>query len=98
MHVNNKITDSEWVYVGIQNPGGNEHYVGRFNKELGVSYIPVFQDKETAIACLARLQGKVPIRYEVQAVLVDELVSDAVQNGFAVCIVDIDGRIIKNLT
>ena len=44
----NKINNDDWVWVVVQDPGGNEQYLGQQEKESNVAFIPMFKEKEMA--------------------------------------------------
>jgi hypothetical protein len=84
-----------WVYVVVCDPGKNEQFLGLYDKDKNINFIPAFQSKDAAndrFLTLPREKGK---KYEVQAVLIDELMEEATKNGFIVAMVDNDGNIIK---
>ena len=84
-----------WVYVFVSNPGGNEEFLGLHDKEKGIDFIPAFEDKDAATDCFLTIQRQKGVKYEVQAVHIEELVATAESNGFIVAIVDADGKIIR---
>ncbi len=83
-----------WVYVAVENPGGNERFVGYTHPENSeTAYIPAFLSKEEAQTCfinMPRDQGK---KYEIQAVIYEDLARDAASNGFLIFILDSEGTI-----
>lgn len=86
-----------WVYVIVSNPGGGkETFLGLFDKEKEVNFIPAFESKDAANDCFLTLPRAKGTKYEVQAIHIEELVASAEGNGFIVAIVDGDGNIIKN--
>ena len=95
------MSDSEqntsWVYVAIEDPGGYEKFMGLHDEQSGISYIPAFHEKETAMACLINLPRVPGKKYEVQAVMFDELAKDARNNGFLIFMLDAEGRILKQI-
>lgn len=84
-----------WVYVFVSDPGGNEEFLGLHDKEKEIDFIPAFEDKDAATDCFLTIQRKKGVKYEVQAVHIEELVETAEKNGFIVAIVDSDGKIVK---
>jgi hypothetical protein len=84
-----------WVYVIVCNPGPNEHYLGLYDKEKNVDFIPAFPSKDAANDCFLTLPKEKGKKYEVQAVHIEELTEDATKNGFIVAMVDNDGNIIR---
>ena len=89
--------DDEWVWVVVQNPGGNEQFLGQHDKQENISFIPAFHSKEEAQQCfldLARQKGR---KYEVQAILFEELVKDAAANGFMIFLLDENGDVLEKI-
>jgi len=84
-----------WVYVIVCDPGKNEHFLGLIDKEKNVNFIPAFPSKDAANDCFLTLPKEKGRKYEVQAVLVEELMEEAANNEFIVAMVDNDGNIIK---
>ena len=85
-----------WVYVVVCDPGKNEQFLGLFDKDKNIDFIPAFQSKEAANDCFLSLPREKGRKYEIQAVHIDSLYLDAEKNGFIVAIVDNSGKIIKN--
>ncbi len=84
-----------WVYVVVCDPENSESFLGLYDKEKDVHFIPAFESKELAndgFLALPREKGK---KYEIQAVHIDELNEDAAENGFIVAMVDGDGNVLK---
>ena len=52
--VSKLIKDDQWVWVVIQNPGGNEQFLGQKDEDKGISFIPTFLEKEEAEQGLTR--------------------------------------------
>jgi hypothetical protein len=84
-----------WVFVAVQDPGGDEHFLGLHDKESDVSYIPAFKNKEDAQSCLIHLPTQRGKKYEVQAILFDDLAQDALKNQFVVFLLDGEGKILE---
>lgn len=84
-----------WLYVFVCEPGANESFLGLYNEEKEVNFIPAFQTKEDANDCFLTLPREKGKKYELQAVHIDELQEEATKNGFAVALVDSDGKVIK---
>jgi hypothetical protein len=84
-----------WVWVIVQHPEKKAQYVGQFDQQNGVSYIPAFLKKDDALQCMTRIVTDKSIPCEVQAVCFGDLAHDAAQNGFTVLILDEDGRMVS---
>jgi hypothetical protein len=84
-----------WVYVFVCNPGKDESFLGLYNTDNDVNFIPAFQSKEEANDCFLTLPREKGKKYELQAVHIEELHDIATKSGFAVALVDSDGKVIK---
>ena len=83
-----------WVYVFVCDPGNDESFLGLYNKEKDVNFIPVFQTKDEAHDCFLTLPREKGKKYELQAVHIEELHEIATKSGFSVALVDSDGKVI----
>jgi len=90
----NKEKIEGWVYVVVCDPEKNEHYLGLYDKERDIDFIPAFQTRDAASDCFLTLPKQPGKKYEIQAVHIDELTEDASKNGFVVAMVGNDGHII----
>ena len=66
-----------WVYVIVCNPGTNEQFLGLYDKEKNVDFIPAFPSKDAANDCFLTLPKEKGKKYEVQAIHIEELTEDA---------------------
>jgi hypothetical protein len=88
-------TNEEWVYVFVSKSGKAETYLGLYDEEKGINFIPAFQNKEDANTCFLSIPREKGVSYEVQAVHIEEIHAEAAQNDFLVALVDKEGKIIK---
>lgn len=93
MTENTEITG--WVYVFICDPGGNESFLGLYNEEKDVHFIPAFRSKEEANDCFLNLPREKGRKYELQAIHIEELNEEATKNNFIVAMVDNEGKVIS---
>jgi hypothetical protein len=84
-----------WVDVFVCDPGAEESFLGLYNKDQDVNFIPAFQTKEEANDCFLELPRQKGKKYELQAIHIEELQEMATKSGFAVALVDSDGKVIK---
>ncbi|RJP86080.1 MAG: hypothetical protein C4518_14645 [Desulfobacteraceae bacterium] len=84
-----------WVFVAVQDPGGNEHFLGLYDQESDVSFIPIFKNKEDAQSCLVHLPTQKGAKYEVQAIIFEDLAKDALNNNFVIFLLDGEGKILE---
>ena len=58
------IQGNPWVYAIVQDPGGNEQFLGQTDEEMNISFIPIFLDKDAAGQCLPFLVREKGLKYE----------------------------------
>ncbi len=90
-----KQNNEGWVYVVVCDPDRDETFLGLYDKEKGVQYIPVFENKDAANECFLTLPREKGRKYEIQAIHLDELKEDASENDFIIAMVDKEGNVIK---
>ncbi len=83
-----------WVYVLVQDPDAEAQILGQQETKTGLAYVPVFRDKDAALALAPHLVKPLGHRYEVQAIMYDDLASYARGNGFWLFFVDDQGKVI----
>ena len=93
----NQPEKESWVYVAVENPGGNENFVGLADDQSGIAYIPAFLSKDEAQACFINMPREPGKKYEIQAVIFEDLVRDAAANGFLIFILDKEGKILNKI-
>jgi len=92
------IQNDQWVWVVVQDPGAKEQFLGQQDEEKGVSFIPVWLEKDAAVdglKLLAREQGHT---YEVQAIQYETLAPKAAEAGFMLFVLDASGKILDQIT
>ena len=91
-----KKKDAEgWVYVFVTGKEGKESFLGLYNSEKKVNFIPAFRTKEEANDCYLDMPREKGVKYEVQAVHIEELYADAAKNNFEVALIDQDGKTVR---
>ncbi len=88
---------ADWVYVAVENTAGREGFVGYRDESSDVSYIPAFYDKEAAQSCFINLPRESGKKYEIQAVLFEELARDALANTFLIFMLDAEGNVLLKI-
>jgi len=91
--------DANWYYIIIQNPNSStEQYVGFNDEKSKEKFIPAFKTKENAQECFALMPKDLFVgQYDVQAVIDDDLLEVADENGHKVYLLDEKGTILKYL-
>ena len=93
----NMQVEDEWVWVVVQDPGGKEQFVGQHDQQENISFIPAFADKESAQQGFLSLTRSPGHKYEVQAILRDELLKDAAIGGFMVFLLGENGEVLEKI-
>ena len=86
---------STWVYVLVKDPGADEQLVGQHDPENDISFIPAFRNKEAGMQGIIHMVKEKGHKYEVQAVMLEELLRDASKGNFFVFVLDDEGVIEK---
>jgi hypothetical protein len=87
----------QWVWVVVQDPGGKEQFLGQHARQENISYIPAFCTKEAAQQGFLHMVRRPNGKYEVQAILLEELAKDAAANGFMIFLLDANGEILEKI-
>jgi hypothetical protein len=85
-----KAVKDQWVYIVVQNPGtGSEQFMGFKAPDSGEEFIPAFTNKEEAQECFLIMPKDIMNnKYEIQAILKDDLAVTARENGVDVFLMD----------
>lgn len=89
-----KIDAHSWVYVLVQNPGTDDQIVGQTDTENNLSFIPMFLDKESATHGAIHLPKQKGRKYEIQAIIFEDLEKYAAEGQFILFVIDDEGKII----
>ena len=95
--MNQNIKPDEWVWIVVQNPGGNEQILGQFEPEKEISFIPTFKTKEDAQNGFLQIQREGGLKYEIQAILFEDLTKYASDNRFIIFILNAVGKILERI-
>lgn len=91
------ITATTWLYVAIRKSGNDEQIVGQTDTESDIAFIPAFQSKEAAQQALIHLDLEKKSRYEVQAIIYEDLARYAAEGGFLIFVLNEDGKVMQRL-
>lgn len=80
-----------WVYVLVKDPGTDEQLVGQHDSENNISFIPAFRDKDAAMQGVVHVVKEKGHKYEVQAIMLEDLLKDAAKGNFFVFVLDDEG-------
>ena len=87
----------QWVWVIVQDPEKNEQFLGQRDESKGISFIPVFLEKDDAIQCLGRMAREKGKKYEIQAIIAEEILKNALESGFNVYVLNSEGEPLEEL-
>ncbi len=89
-----------WYYIVVQNPEtSNEQFVGFTGKERIVPFIPAFKSKEIAQQCFLIMPKDIMNnKYEIQAIIKEDLIDHAQKNDYEVFLLDDKGSILEKLS
>jgi hypothetical protein len=92
-------TNKNWFYIIIQNPGtSTEQFVGFSDDKTQEKFIPAFKTKEHAQACFTLMPKDLfNGQYDTQAVIDDDLIAAAEENGHKIYLLDEKGSILEYL-
>ena len=91
------VEKDQWVWVVVQDPGGNEQFLGQHDQEKNESFIPTFLKKEEAQQGFTLMTHEKGHKYEVQAILFEDLSRRAAENEFKVFILNSEGEILEKI-
>ncbi len=92
-------TDDNWYFIIVQNPGtSDEEFVGFTHPETRDNFLPAFKTRQEAEACF-HLMPKDPFKekYDIHAIIEEDLMSAADRAGHHIYILDKTGKIISGL-
>jgi hypothetical protein len=87
------VTATDWLYVIVQAPETDAEIMGQHDAATDVRFIPAFKNKENAQQGLLQLSTTRGAKYEIQAMIVEDLKRHASEKGFLVFVLGADGRI-----
>jgi len=91
------IQNDQWVWVVVQDPGGNEQFLGQRDETEGISFIPVWLEKDAALDGLKLLARNQGVKYEVQAIQTETLAPKAAEAGFRLFVLDASGKVLEQI-
>ncbi|MFH1629633.1 MAG: hypothetical protein ABIE47_13035 [Pseudomonadota bacterium] len=92
-----KIQGDQWVWVVVQDPGGNEQFLGQREETGDISFIPTFLEKEAALQGMGLLVQEKGVEYEAQAIQYENLATKAAEAGFRLFILNGLGGILEQI-
>ena len=93
--MSDKTSEERWVWVIVQNPDGEAQFLGQYDEEKKISFIPAFLEKEDAQEALNKMAFEAGHKYEPQAIGLDDLDRRAAENGFMVFLLSASGKVLE---
>lgn len=91
------VKNDQWVYVVVHGSEGNEQILGQQDQETDISFIPIFLKKEEALMNLNLLAREKGGKYEIQAILYEDLVSRITEHEFMLFVFNESGEVIEKI-
>ena len=91
------IKNDQWVYVVIHGTEGNEQLLGQQDEEKNESFIPIFLKKEEALMNLNLLAREKGSKYEVQAMLYEDLLARIAEQEFMLFVLNESGEVVEKI-
>ena len=90
---------SEWLYCIVQDPETNqEQLMGFKDDETNTDFIPIFKTKEEAQQCFLLMPKDIMNhKYDVQAMIREDIVSQAKKTGYKIFLMNEKGLINQEL-
>lgn len=95
--MSNMIQNDQWVWVVVQDPGRNEQFLGQRDEAKGISFIPVWLEKDLALEGHKLLARDPGVTYDVQAIQYETLAPKAAEEGFRLFVLDASGNILDQI-
>ncbi|WDP89482.1 MAG: hypothetical protein HUN04_07000 [Desulfobacter sp.] len=95
---NMKVTD-KWYYLIVQDPETPyEKFIGFSNEDTDEKFLPAFKTKQDAKECFSLMPKDVfKGKYDVHAVILDDILTAAEEKGHNVFLMDEQGKITRQL-
>ncbi len=95
----NQTIKNKWVHVVVQNPGTpREELLGYTTPQIPEAFVPTFVTRDEAHACFMIMPKDImKHKYEIHAILQEDLTEQARKNNFKVFLMDDKGRIKQEL-
>ncbi|MEA1968922.1 MAG: DUF3110 domain-containing protein [Thermodesulfobacteriota bacterium] len=93
-------TTDQWFYIVVQNPDTSKEQFMAFQKnDTGATFIPAFSTKEEAQQCFPMMpKDAMHEKYEIQAIIKDDLISVSETSGYVVYLMDHKGSVKEKIT
>ncbi|MBW1765199.1 MAG: hypothetical protein JRJ23_10765 [Deltaproteobacteria bacterium] len=92
-----EMTDNNWVYVVIEEAGASEKILGQQADGKNSAFIPAFLEKEAAQISLGQFSIDRSKKYEVQAIIYEDLKTYAKSSGLMIFFLNQSGVILDKI-
>ena len=96
-HAGELTRENPWVWVVVQDPGGNERFVGLKDQEKDIWFVPTFRTKDEALEGLMEMPREKGTKYEVQAIQYSDLARQCAENKFMIFILNGTGEVLEKI-
>jgi hypothetical protein len=90
-------TATDWLYVVVQNPDMDAQIMGQLDEAHDIRFIPAFKSREDAQQGLLQLTTARGVKYEIQALIMEDLQRYASEMGSLIFLLDVDGHILEKI-
>jgi hypothetical protein len=87
------VTATDWLYVIVQDPETDAEIMGQYDEAADLRFIPAFKTKDDAQQGLLQLPTSRGAKYEIQALIVEDLKRYASEKGFLLFVLSAEGKI-----
>jgi hypothetical protein len=91
------IKADQWVWAIFYGEEGNERMLGQQDTAADIAFIPCFLTKDEAINALGLLSKTPGQIYSAQAILYEDIVRYAKENGFMIFFLKANGEVIEKV-
>ncbi|RJX35902.1 MAG: hypothetical protein C4525_02545 [Desulfarculus sp.] len=91
-----KVDQSNYVWVIVERRAAEENFLGLADQDGG-QFIPVTAEKDQALILLGRLPADQGAQRSVEAVHKQQITDQAQAEGFAVYLVDAQGKVLQRI-
>ena len=67
------LKNNTWVWAVVQDPDRDEQFLGQYDEVSKIFFVPFFREKEDAEQCISGLVKNPGHKYEIQAIIFEEL-------------------------
>ena len=94
--MSNTIAPENWIYVLVEVTANSEQIIGRHDTERNIRFIPIFTDRDSAQLGAVRLA--IENKFEIQAMLFEDLLQYASANHSLIFVMNQQGAIQTKMT